>query len=112
MITAITNAPPTTPPAVAPTFGPSFFGMTVAAASFVVAPAPAVPIPDAIEVKVVLVTIVLDGLELLLALRAPYAIFFASVPKKAGVRLFLGQPEAHGFVLQQPKNAGFVPLQV
>jgi hypothetical protein len=112
MITANTHTPPATPPAIVATFGPSFFGMAVAAASFVAVPAPAVPVTDTVVEEVVLVTIVLDGLELLLALRAPYAIFFASVPKKAGVRLFLGQPEAHGFVLQQPKNAGFVPLQV
>jgi hypothetical protein len=111
MITASTNAPPTTPPAIAPTFGLFLFGIAVAAASFAV-PAPAVPVLDAAVVEVVLIPMVLDGTELLLELRAPYAIFFASVPKKAGVRLFLGHPEAHGFVLQQPRNAGFVPLQV
>jgi hypothetical protein len=125
MMRATAKAPPAAPPAIAATGGPSFFGVMVAAASFVAVTttldAPETVVDnvlegcvkldarDALEVEALLLLTLLE----LKPATAPYSFFRKSVPMYAGVRSFVAQPPGpHGFVLQQPKKGGLLSRQV
>lgn len=116
MASAMANAPPAAPPAIAATGGLSFFGRAAAEAwdaevgvvvevivTNVLAPAPDAVVDD------------LALLELAPPL-APYCLLRSSVPRNAGTRLSTSQVPGylHGFVpvLQHPMKTGFVLLHV